>query len=421
VTAARLDASMCPWPKGLHTDWIAIQLKWLVQLVNEKTTATERPYLGLENLESWTGRLVEAAADAACEGQSSLFESGDVLFGKLRPYLAKAHRASDAGRCTSELLVLRPRKLTGEYLRYLILAEPFISIVNSSTFGARMPRADWKFIGRVVMPCPPVSAQRAIADFLDRKTAAIDALIARMERLVELLHDRRRARITEVVTKGLNPGASLVHSGDRRLGMVPRHWKKMRSNFFMRPYGGLAPEAVTEDENGIDYFKVDDLNEGEGLGVRRAARKVSPRGLRVLNPEAVLIPKRGAAIFTNKVRVAEVPCVFDSNVMGIAVERGNNPRFIAYALWARGLVDVADVSTIPQVNNKHLHDLLFVLPPVSEQPDIVAFLAEFEDAMRTTVQRVEEQVERLYEYRRALITAAVTGQLDVAAREEEAA
>ena len=76
------------------------------------------------------------------------------MFGKLRPYLAKAHRAQQDGACSAELLVLRPRAIDAGFLLYCLLSAPWVSLIDSSTFGSKMPRANWEFIGHQILPVP---------------------------------------------------------------------------------------------------------------------------------------------------------------------------------------------------------------------------------------------------------------------------
>ncbi len=158
------------------------------------------PYTGLEHIESWTGKRIAVNGNATSEGQANLYRRGDVLFGKLRPYLAKSHACDSDGICTGELLVLRPMAMAQKFLLDYVLNPTFISVVDSSTYGAKMPRANWDFIGNLPALVPPPDEQRAIASFLDRETARIDALIEKVEQSIELLREYRTALISAAVT-----------------------------------------------------------------------------------------------------------------------------------------------------------------------------------------------------------------------------
>ena len=186
------------WLGEIPAHWESIRLKMLVNLINQKAESEKIRYIGLENIESLTGNIIET--DVIPEGTANLFSSNDVLFGKLRPYLSKVLIPDFEGRCTSELLVLRPKKITRHFLFYYCLSDQFIEIVNSSTYGAKMPRANWDFIGNMVTSCPTDSEQRNIASFLDRETAKLDALISKIQEAIEKLQEYRTALISAAVT-----------------------------------------------------------------------------------------------------------------------------------------------------------------------------------------------------------------------------
>ena len=181
----------------LKSEWQTIRLKRVVSLGASRTEERSQglSYLGMENIESWTGRrietgstVIERAGENESGGLANQFGKQDVLFGKLRPYLAKAYIADEPGLCSTELLVLRPKpSLLNRYLLRVLLTKEFVTLVDSSTFGSKMPRADWDFIGSVEVPIPPLETQRRIADYLDLETTRIDVLIAAKERMMSVL------------------------------------------------------------------------------------------------------------------------------------------------------------------------------------------------------------------------------------------
>lgn len=228
----------------------AKRLKHVVSLRRSRVDGNEddRPYVGLENIESWTGKLIgnsatdEASSAIMVEGTSlsNTFEPGDVLFGKLRPYLAKVWVAEFPGRSTTELLVMHPVEIEPRFLRYVCLWHDFVNAVDASTFGSRMPRADWDFIGNMSVPIPEWRKQRAIANYLDRETSRLDALVVEKKRLLDLLADKRRALITRAVTRGLDPNVPLRDSGIPWLGEIPAHWEVTRLKFVGSVQTGIA-------------------------------------------------------------------------------------------------------------------------------------------------------------------------------------
>jgi type I restriction enzyme S subunit len=210
--AAR-DAGLDPAPrmKSSDSDWIGnVPEHWDIKKLKQSATRTkvkaeaedlgDITYIGLENVRPWVASLEKTKDPIEPEGTANVFQSGDVLFGKLRPYLAKGLLSDKPGVCSTEFLVITPTDYEGQYLLYLILTKGFIQAVDSSTFGSKMPRANWDFIGNQNLPVPPACEQRAIAEYLDQITTRIDALSERAGTAIERLDEYRAALINAAVT-----------------------------------------------------------------------------------------------------------------------------------------------------------------------------------------------------------------------------
>ncbi|MEG0693487.1 MAG: restriction endonuclease subunit S, partial [Oscillospiraceae bacterium] len=170
------------WIGSAPIEWSICTLKRVVNLKTDKVDFIGQNYMGLENVESHTGRYVKSGSQEV-EGLSTSFQRGDVLFGKLRPYLAKCIIPEFSGICSSEFLVLRNFNVARKYLQYFLLSSQLIEAINASTYGAKMPLANWSYIGQMQIPVPPTPVQQSIVAYLDRKTAAIDTLIADKQKL----------------------------------------------------------------------------------------------------------------------------------------------------------------------------------------------------------------------------------------------
>jgi len=143
--------------------------------------------------------LVEKFEPSDSDGR--IFRQGDVLFNKLRPYLAKIYLALFDGVSSGELLCLRPSlAVDPRFLFYVLISKDFIDMVNAETFGAKMPRADWKIVGHQSLCLPPLATQRRSAKFLDEKTAQVDALAEKIQHSISTLWEYRSAQITAAVT-----------------------------------------------------------------------------------------------------------------------------------------------------------------------------------------------------------------------------
>jgi type I restriction enzyme S subunit len=182
-----------------------IKLKHVVELISKKVPYSEidTTYIGLEHIKSWTGEII-SDNNAEPEGLVSIFRAGDVLFGKLRPNLAKAALPDFDGACSTEALVLRPQKIFGAYLRYALTEQTFIADVVGSTYGAKMPRASWDFIGSQRLKLPDSNSQQKIVQHLDLLVEAFDQITNLTEKSIQSLEHLKTSIITEAVTGQLD-------------------------------------------------------------------------------------------------------------------------------------------------------------------------------------------------------------------------
>jgi len=195
------------WLGEIPEHWKVKKIKYLARNVVEKISPTESDLkFALENLESNTGKFIQSENGTSFEGDGLLFQTYDVLFNKLRPYLSKVYLATEAGICVSELLVLRTEsEIAPKFLFYRVLSEQFISLVNSSTYGAKMPRANWEFIGNLEIAYPSHEEQLSISNKLQDYSNKIDTYINKSNEQIELLKEYKTTLISEAVTGKIIP------------------------------------------------------------------------------------------------------------------------------------------------------------------------------------------------------------------------
>ena len=201
---AKMNPSGIEWLGNIPASWMIKKLKYSVRLnphKNFESNDSNEVKIALENIEGKTGRILELNP-SSFEGTGTIFKAGDVLFGKLRPYLAKVASPNFEGSCVSDILVLTPNLdvWDHEFLKYRMLASDFISIINNSTYGAKMPRASWDFIGGLKISCPPLDEQKAIVSSIEFEQKSINALITKIEKEITLIEEYKISLITEVVT-----------------------------------------------------------------------------------------------------------------------------------------------------------------------------------------------------------------------------
>lgn len=393
--------------------------------------ANSRPYVGLEHIESGTGRLLGATEPSetpsdneAATQQAGIFEPGDVLFGKLRPYLAKAWVADFSGRCTTELLAMTPESFDAAFLRYICISPGFVIEVDSSTFGSKMPRAEWGFIGGCKVPCPSLPRQRAIVAYLDRETAKIDAMIAAKERLLTLLAEKRRALITHAVTRGLNPDAPTKDSGVEWLGEIPDHWTLTRLKFLAEIRGGvtLGKSYGNKPLIEVPYLRVANVQVGRvNLDeVKNISVPVEERDRYLLRAGDLLMTEGGdidklgrGCVWREQVN----PCIHQNHVFSVR-PHDVNPEWLARwtdAEPSRAYFEItAKRSTnLASISGSNIGELPVLVPPDVEMVQILSHIAHGMGQLDALSEHAESTIHLLRERRSAVIAAAVTGELDV--------
>ena len=196
-----LKDSSVEWIGQVPEHWEVKKLKFVLTLSNKKEESknSNKRYIGMENIESFTGKINDIPLIA--EGIANSFYKDEILFGKLRPYLAKSYLADFDGICSTEFLVYRSTKvLNNRFALNIFLSYGFIDAVNASTYGSKMPRANAEFISNMFLAIPPLSKQKQIIDYLDTQTAKIDQAIALKTAHIEKLKEYKSVLINDVVT-----------------------------------------------------------------------------------------------------------------------------------------------------------------------------------------------------------------------------
>lgn len=189
------------WIGEIPSEWNVKRLKFSSKVRNEKYSESYGvlEYFGLENIESHSAKFIETE-NIYDITQSQICRKDDIVFGKLRPYLAKIFEVPIDECCSSEFAVFYNFEGYNKFFKYLFLSYWFITIVDASTYGTKMPRANIDFIKNMIIPLPDFESQYKISDFLDKKCSEIDKLITKKEQLVVELEAYKKSLIYEVVT-----------------------------------------------------------------------------------------------------------------------------------------------------------------------------------------------------------------------------
>ena len=192
------------WLGDIPIHWGIDRLKDVSHLRDEKTAtkSSDEDYLELEDLSQWTGKILNKRNTLEVASQVNIFYKGDVLFGKLRPYLAKYAHVNFDGKCTGEILAINPIRIYGGFLAYYVGSKHFINHCDNFSYGAKMPRINWNTqMGIFPIPIPPLfEEQRAIADYLDKACTNIDKTKETIAKQIKTLTQYRQSLIHECVT-----------------------------------------------------------------------------------------------------------------------------------------------------------------------------------------------------------------------------
>ena len=312
-------------------------------------------------------------------------------------------------------LLRNNNELINQNLYFYVKSEVFIRYIFYECYGGGQDNIGKDEILNMVFPLPPFNEQKQIVTFLDHKTQKIDKLIEITEQKIELLKEKRTSLINHCVTKGLDPNVEMKDSGVEWIGEIPSHWEIKKGKYILKILTGNYPKDLTEDLNGISFFKVDDLNNTEQNYFIHKSNLIvkEDKNLVPLEENIILFPKRGMTIFTNKVVISKVKSYLDPNLMGVRIFGNSDIKFILLCIKNRGLGDICDSSTIPQINNKHIYPLEFPSPPLHEQRNIVEFIDTETQKIDTLIDKESIRIELLKEYRQSLISNVVTGKIDV--------
>lgn len=358
------------------------------------------------------------------------FRDGDVVVAKITPCFENGKGALASGLAngvafgTTELHVFRPSAtITSPYLFYVTSSNAFRHLGGGDMYGAGgQKRVSEAFFQNLRHPLPPLEDQRLIAAFLDRETARIDTLVAKKERLIELLQEQRTALINRAVTKGLDPNVPMVDSGVEWLGDMPASWASRRLRFLLRAplkYGANEP-AELADPDLPRYVRITDIDENGGLRTdtfRSLPREVAEDYL--LREGDVLFARSGATVGkTFLYRESWGECAYAGYLIRARLDtRKAIPEYVTYftassSYW-QWLAGAFIQATIQNVSADKYGNLTIPLPTIAEQRTIAAHLDQETTHIDALIAKVREAIDRLKELRTALISAAVTGKIDV--------
>ena len=430
------------WLGEVPEGWDVKRLRFVAELNPSKSEVAaldrETPvsFLPMDAIgDDGTLRLDTEKAIGEVENGYTFFRDGDVTVAKITPCYENGKGALMTDLVngiefgTTELIVARPRpsQITGTYLHYLFTSPDFRSIGESHMYGAggqkRVPDA---FVRNFATAFPPLPEQTAIAAFLDRETEKIDVLVAEQRRLMELLKEKRQAVISHAVTKGLDPDAPMKESGIEWLGEVPGHWRIGKCGFYLKILSGFAfPSSGFSDDEmdikllrginvGVSRLKWDEIVYWKRVPEDKLDIYEMRSGDLVIGMDRPLISE---GIRVAKVKESDLPCLLLQRVASLKTGNNLNADYLNALLSSEMFVahfapETTGVS-VPHISPEQIYNYVIPVPPIGEQEKIADFISTEAAKLDTLTAEAQRAIDLLQERRTALISAAVTGQIDV--------
>lgn len=407
----------------LPNGWTFDRLKDVVALRNDKTAeaSEEEDYLELEDIESGTGRILNRRNTLEVESAVTMFRKGDVLFGKLRPYLEKYYLADFDGKCTGEILAFKPEKISGCFLFYCMASRWFIERCNALAYGAKMPRVSWPTqLAQFDIPLPPPPEQERIAAYLNATCAAIDAAVAAKRHQLETLDALRKSVVQQVLSNGLRPGLPLKDSGIESIGWVPAHWDVKQLRYACEVNYGitLQLEKGQVAGDGVRILTVSNLTIDGNLDLEDEYY-ISPTELTrddyLRRGDLLFNWRNGSQYHVGKTAFFDLDgeCAHVSFLLRIRSGRRMYPFFLRSYLGVlkdAGFFAGSKDKVNKTFNSTELKRLRVVIPPIDEQKEIFREIERRSKEANDVKAHIERQIEVLLAYRKALIHECVTGQ-----------
>lgn len=417
--ARKMKDSGIEWIGMIPQDWETKKLKYCSRFIQEKYSVDygDLPYIGMENIESWNGRYV--ATDSVFDkSQSDLFLPDDILWGKLRPYLAKVYHAKEKGCCSGEFCVIRlNERYDVRYFWNLLISSEFVFMVDRSTYGTKMPRANADFIKNLFVPVPPFTEQRRIASFLDARCALIDPAIDKTRASIEEYKKLKQAIITEAVTKGVRgKKRRMKDSGIEWIGEIPEEWETRRIKTIF---------SLRDERNNLPLSEVNLISLYTDLGVVQHADLEKTTGNKATNADGY------KKVYINDIVVNIILCwmgaigrseytgvtspAYDVYIPSNAIESRFYHHYFRTLGFSgdcykrgRGIMAMRWRTYSDQFMN-----IKVVVPPIIEQREILSYLDEEIQEIDLIIANKARIINDLDTYKKSIIFEYVTGKKEV--------
>lgn len=423
------------WIGEIPSHWEVIPLKFVSSCNDEslpETTPlnTDIEYVEISDVQESNGivNITNYSFEEAPSRARRITRVGDVIVSTVRTYLKAVAKVENENLIVSTgFAVLRAKNINSSFLAYLALSDNFIQAVISLSKGVSYPAITATDLIQIKVAIPTATEQHCITQYLDRKCASIDKVIATQERRIALLDELKQSIITEAVTRGINPEAALRDSGIEWIGKIPEHWSRRRFKFlFIQHSDGIWGDDEKGDSNDIVCYRVADFDY-EKMTINHnnnTLRNIIEKDLkgRIIQNGDLLIEKSGGGETTPVGRVvlaSGISYATCSNFIHYTrVTKCVSAKFLCYYFKAMysNKVNTLYFNQTTGIQNLQIANYLgqdVFLPPNNEQLEIVEYLEKKCGSIDTSIDKAKKEIELLRELKQSIITEAVTGKVKV--------
>jgi type I restriction enzyme S subunit len=423
--------SQIEWLEKVPTHWDVISIKGLFQRIKR----TNFPKAELLSVYRDFGVIPKSTRDDNNNKESDdltpyqLVKVNDLVMNKMKAWQGSIAISEYEGIVSPAYYVYSPRASSGDkiypkYIHYLLRNPMYITQYMSRSKGIRVNQwdLDAEAFEKIEVLLPPKSEQKQIYSFLDKETARIDTLIEEKQSFINLLEEKRQALISHVVTKGLDDNVEMKDSGVEWIDEIPAHWTEcaLRRHVIEHRQGYYTTDDYVDD--GVKLLRITDLEKYGKIDGPSAPRVVSKGDLKnyYLKTGDFVFARTGGAGTFGLVGNLEEPMVYASYLIRFRFNKNICPQFLKFAFQSKPLFTEITKNVHGGVNQnihaENIKDAVMPFPEYAEQYEIATYLEAETGRILRLKEEVLKSIELLNEHRAALISAAVTGKIDV--REE---
>ena len=453
--------------------WVWATLGEIIEPSKEKVNPLaieEVPYISLEHIEKDTGKLLGHGRSSNVRSSKTKFNCGDLLYGKLRPYLNKVYISDCEGVCSTDLLVFPKNELlSNAFFLYRFLCRDFVNYASYNVSGVNLPRVNFQTLSRFKIPLPPLPEQHRIVAKIEELFTKLDAGIKELHKaqsqlkryrqsvlkaafegklteawraeqqgeieaasvlLERILKERREKwaveQLEQMQAKGEMPKDDKwkakykepITPDTSDLPELPKGWVWTTVGSIGLVASGQTPKGINDLnlDGEIQFYKISDMNKLGNERFMRAAEialdddQTARLRIHVRERGTVIFPKRGGAIATNKKRILSRPSAYDLNIMGVLPYIVPTDFFYQWLL-SIDLAALSDGSNVPQLNHKDIDPLPFPLPPLLEQQAIVSEVESRLSVADEVEKTITAELKRAEQLRQSILKKAFSGKL----------